>query len=245
MFLDLPLQFTKPKQWRSWKFLRKLDLPICSILTEDFNAKCSILAEKWYHKFHRSWDWHPNNNSRIQKIIDTPTHVINNSSSCFDIIFCNNNNILTKYVNNFSIFEKNHHKIIYGKINIRIPLPTNISPWRLGLIYKYWKYVNIENINKALFNFYWNEAFENLSIDRKVELLNKNLLNIFQKSIPNKRVKFDYCQSPWMIENLKKSSKERAKLAKYYDRYGQKKEDVEKLLAKAKNCTNEILEDKD
>ena len=36
-----------------------------------------------------------------------------------------------------------------------------------------YKRATIENIKKALSNFDWNEAFENPSVDEKVELLNK------------------------------------------------------------------------
>ena len=37
-----------------------------------------------------------------------------------------------------------------------------------------WDYsTNIENINKAISNFNWTRAFENLSVVKKVELLNE------------------------------------------------------------------------
>ena len=38
---------------------------------------------------------------------------------------------------------------------------------------------NTENINKAISNFNWTRAFENISVDKKVELLNEKLLNIY------------------------------------------------------------------
>ena len=38
---------------------------------------------------------------------------------------------------------------------------------------------NIENINKAISNFNWTRAFENISVDKKVELLNEKLLNFY------------------------------------------------------------------
>ena len=58
-----------------------------------------------------------------------------------------------------SIFDKYHHNIIYSKINMPAPLP----PIYIREVWDY-KKANIENIKKAL---------ENLSIDEKVELLNK------------------------------------------------------------------------
>ena len=38
---------------------------------------------------------------------------------------CNKMNIMSNYGVDLSIFEKRHQKIIFGKINIRIPLPPS------------------------------------------------------------------------------------------------------------------------
>ena len=62
---------------------------------------------------------------------------------------------------------------------------------------------NAENIKKAISSFNWNKAFENYSTDAIVELLNENLLNIFKNYIPNKKIKCDYRQPPWMNDNIK------------------------------------------
>ena len=67
----------------------------------------------------------------------------------------------------------------------------------------------ILNIYKAISNFNLTRAFENLSVDEKVELLNKTLPNIYLNYIPHKKIKCDYCQPPWMTDNIKKSLKER------------------------------------
>ena len=42
-------------------------LPIWSIVTVDFKARCSNLVETLFHKFNRSWNWPANNKSRVQK----------------------------------------------------------------------------------------------------------------------------------------------------------------------------------
>ena len=56
------------------------------------------------------------------QIIDKPTHVINNSVSFIDLIFCSNQNLMSKYGVDASIFDKCHHNIIYGKIGIPLLL---------------------------------------------------------------------------------------------------------------------------
>ena len=93
---------------------------------------------------------------------------------------------------------------IIGKVNICVPLlPVYIC--------KVWCYSkgNIDHINKVISNFNLTRAFENLSVDEKVELLNKTLPNIYLNYIPHKKIKCDYCQPPWMTDNIKKSLKER------------------------------------
>ena len=214
------------------------ELPLCSIVTGDFNVQCS-------------W-WWKNDISNLQdqeldsltlstgynQIIDKPTHVINISMSCIDLIFCTNQSVISNHGVDVSIFDKCHHNIIYCKINIRVPLP----PTYVREVWDYEK-ANIGNINKAISNFDWNKAFENLSVDEKVDLLNKTLLNIFRNYIPNKKIKCDYRQSPWMTGNIK-SLKERCKLTIIFYKNGQRKSDYDKVLEKSEECTKQILQAK-
>ena len=159
--------------------------------------------------------------------------------SCIDLIFCTNQNVISNYGVDVSMFKKCHHNIIHGKIDIRVPLP----PVYVREVWDYNK-ANVENIKKAVSNFNWNRAFENLSVDEKVELLNDTLLNIFRNYIPNKKIKCDYRQPPWMTDNIKKSLKQRSKLTKIYYKNGQKNSDHIKVLEKSEECTSLISEAK-
>ena len=122
--------------------------------------------------------------------------------SCIHLIFCTSKNIISNHgvdVTMLRCYEKCHHNIIYGKINIRVPLP----PVYIRKVRDYSK-ANIENINKAIFNFNWARAFENLSLDKKVKLLNEALLNIYRNYIRNRKTKCDYRQPPWITDSIKK-----------------------------------------
>ena len=55
--------------------------------------------------------------------MDKSTHAVNSSMPCIDLIFCTNLNVISKHGVDVTIFDKRHHDIIYGKINIRVPLP--------------------------------------------------------------------------------------------------------------------------
>ena len=127
----------------------------------------------------------------------------------------------------------------FGKINIRISLPPSY-------VREVWDYssANTKNIQKAVRNFDWKKSFEYLSVDRKNELLNETLLNIFRNYIPNKKIKFNYCQPPWMNDNKKRCLKEKSVLTKLFYKNGQKREDKEKLEAKAAYCTEQIMKAK-
>ena len=100
------------------------ELPICSVITGDLNARCS----KWCNKditnsVGREIDT-LTSSAGYKQIINKPTHIVNNSSSCIDLIFCNNLNLLSNNGVDLLLFEKCHH-IIFGKINIQIPLPPS------------------------------------------------------------------------------------------------------------------------
>ena len=103
--------------------------------------------------------------------------------SCTDLIFCTNQSVVSNHGVDILVFDKCHHNIIYGKTNIRVPLPQTY-------VREDWDYekANIEDIKKAIFDFDWNKAFENFSVDEKVDFLNQTLLNIFRNYIPNKKL---------------------------------------------------------
>ena len=102
---------------------------------------------------------------------------------------------------------------------------------------------DVQNIQKAILHFNWRKAFESLSVDSKVDLLNETLLNIFRNYIPNKKIKCDYRQPPWMTDDIKKSLKERSKLTKTYYKNGQQKID-DKVSEKSADCMKNITQAK-
>ena len=67
------------------------------------------------------------------------------SMSCIDLTFCTNQRVISDHRFDVSIFDKCHHNIIYGKSNIRVPLP----PIYVREVCDYEK-ANIENIGIKL-----------------------------------------------------------------------------------------------
>ena len=92
---------------------------------------------------------------------------------------------------------------------------TSVYPSHQNMFVKYGITVEqmFKKIKKSIKDFNWGKTLESLSIDSKVDLLNETL-NIFQNYIPNKKIKCDYRQHPWMKDSIKRSLKEHSKLTK-------------------------------
>ena len=147
------------------------EIPICSIITGDFNAHSS----NWWknditNTVGQEFD-SLTTSAGYSPIIDKPMHIVNNSMSYIVLIFCTNTNVNSKHGVDVSIFEKWYHNIIFGKIDICVPLPPSYVHGRgTQMSCDAWDYskANAENIKKAISSFNWNKAFENPSIDAKL-----------------------------------------------------------------------------
>ena len=80
---------------------------------------------------------------------------------------------------------------------------------------------------------------ENISIDGEVKHINKTLLNIFRK-----KIKCDYCEPPWINDNIKSSLKQRSNLTKVFYNIGLRKSDRIKVLEKSAELTQKIFKAK-
>ena len=215
------------------------EFPLCSVVTGEFNAGCSRWWKNDITNYFGTEIDTVTSSAGYSQLIDEPSYIINNSMSCIDLIFCTNKNVLSNSGVDVSIFKKCHHNIIFGKINIRVPLPP-------VYIREVWDYKNadVEHIKKAISNFDWENVFKSLSVNQKVETLNETLLNIFRDYIPNKMIKCDYRQPPWMTDSIRKSLNVRSKLTKNFYKNGLKKSDFDKVLVQSELCTKAILEAK-
>ena len=105
-------------------FLSNIDdhNPACSVITGDFNAR----SPQWW-----ALDKENNEGREISfltssagysQLIDQPTHITKESSSCIDLIFTSNPSFINASGIELSLYEKWHHNLIYGKINLNVPL---------------------------------------------------------------------------------------------------------------------------
>ena len=176
--------------------------PTCSIVIEDFNAKCS----KWCTSDKDNTAGFEldsiTTTAGYSQMINKPTHFINESWSCIDLIFSSNTSFVKNCGSELLICEKCHHNIIYGTLNFDIPLPP---PYDKD-IWDY-KHANTEIIQKAISTFYWSKSFLRRNANEKCKIPTDVLLNVFKNYIPHKTQKFDYKTPDWMNKSITSSLK--------------------------------------
>ena len=59
----------------------------------------------------------------MKQVINKPTHILENSSSCIDLNFSNQPNLITDSGVHPTLYSKCHHQIIYSKLNLKIEYP--------------------------------------------------------------------------------------------------------------------------
>ena len=116
----------------------------------------------------------------LQQITNEPTHLLENSQSCIDLIF-------TSYPN----------LIVNAKFNLKIHSPH--------LTNKKWCYGqgNTGLIRRAVQEFNSQVAFSNLYKSKTIYFSNKTILNIVLNFIPHETVICDDRDPPWVNTGIK------------------------------------------
>ena len=159
--------------------------PIASVIASDFNARST------------SWWSEDINTSEVTKlysltsakgflqIINEPTHIQTNSSSCIDSVFTDQTNLSVNSGVHFSLhlnslIPPNHHytSVLYG-------LKKRQILKKLG-----------NSVN-------WETLFNKKVIDAQVAVFTETILNVFRNYVPNKYVTIDDKDPVWMNETIK------------------------------------------
>ena len=131
--------------------------------------------------------------SGYTQLINSATHVIGNSSSCIDLIFTQQPNLVTSSGVHASLHNNCHHQITFAHINLLIEYP----PTYHRLI---WDYSNADilNIRRSTSSINWSHLFSDNHIDIQVSIFEECVLNVFKNCVPNKYVVFDDKEPVWM-----------------------------------------------
>ena len=134
----------------------------------------------------------------LQQIIKEPTHILDNSSSCIDLIFTSQPNLIIESGVYPSLHPNCHHQLVYAKFNLQIYYP----PQNYREIWHY-KDAGIELIRRAMDGFNWQKAFSSKNVNEKVDTFNKTILNILSNFIPHETITCDDRDPPWLNKKIK------------------------------------------
>ena len=113
----------------------------------------------------------------LYRLINEPTHLLQNSSPYIELIFTSQPNIVVAS-GVPSLHPNCHHQIIFAKFNLKIyyPPPYLREVWHS-------KKANADLIKRTISNFKSQKAFSGTNINEKVSLFNKTILNILNNYI--------------------------------------------------------------
>ena len=134
----------------------------------------------------------------FEQLISIPTHILPNSSSCIDLIFTNQPNLIFDCGVHATLHPYCHHQIVYCKFNLN----TEYFP-----PYERLEKVNSLNIRKSIEMVNWEAMFANKNFHEQANKINKVLMNVFSSFIPNKNVTFDEKDLSWMNEFVEREIK--------------------------------------
>ena len=160
----------------------------------------------------------------LTQLITEPTHILPNSSTCIDLIFSNQPNMVFESGVYPSLHVNCHHQIIYAKINFKIfyPPPYERQIW-------HYNRSNIQGIKLSIENINWERVFHDLNVDKQVELFQNYLMNIFENYIPNEVITINERESPWITSAIKNKIQEKNSLYKSFLRNGKTSIDLDKV----------------
>ena len=93
----------------------------------DFNAK----SKNWYSQDKTSFEGKTIESITSQfglyQLINEPTHLLENSSSCIDLIFTSQPNLVVVSGVHLSLHHNCHHQIVFAKFNLMMSYPPPYS----------------------------------------------------------------------------------------------------------------------
>ena len=165
--------------------------PFLTMVLGDFNAKNKL----WFDQDNTSYEGSILNELLPQygltQIIHEPTHILESSVSCIDLIFTSQENLVTNSGVHSSLHPNCHHQIVFSNFNLKI----HYSPPYERLIWKYEK-ANADLIKRAMKDFDWENKLSFIDINDQVALFDETNVNITSNFIPSETMIFDDREPP-------------------------------------------------
>ena len=134
-------------------------------------------------------------------MIKEPTHILDTSSSCIDLMFTSLPNLIIDSGVHSSVHRNCHHQIVYAKFKSEITYP----PHYLRYVWHY-EDANIELVRGAIYKINWTKAFSNTRVHEKLNIFNSTILNILSNFFPHEILTCDDKGPPWLNKKIKKNN---------------------------------------
>ena len=198
--------------------------PSLILIVGDFNARLSSWKADDPDTFEGIEIGNLTSSYGLVQIISDPTHILPNSSSCIDLIFTNQPNMITSSGVMSSLHPNCHHQITYANVNFKIFYPP---PYQR----KVWNYskANAELIRLSISNINWERMFLYKNANQQVEIFNTILNNVFDNYIPNKIITINDRDPPWLTSRIKNIICDKDMLYHQYIHNGRSQSDFDKV----------------
>ena len=173
--------------------------PFLVVLPGDFNAKSSNWCKTDIITSEGKVIENIPSQFALHQVSNEPTHILESSSSCIDLIFTSQPNLITESGFHPSLHSNSHHQIIFAKFNLEFIF--------LSLYFRNtWHYqdANTDLVRRATDMIHWDRAFVNTNVNEKVFILNRTIMNILSNFIPHKTVTVDGNDPSWFTKKKKK-----------------------------------------
>ena len=204
--------------------------PFSIVITGDFNCR----SNQWWGDDIENTEgklFEPlTSDLGLHQLISEPTHLMNNSKSCIDLIFTDQPNLFVDSGVHPTLHEQCHHQIVYGKLSIS----TVKQPPYTRHIWFYDK-SDTSSIKRSIELFDWQKHLGSLQCpNEQVKLLNETLINIYSNFIPNKTKKIRPNEVPWMTRDIKNFLRKRNRIYRNAVKKGhliKESDNLKKLIA--------------
>ena len=159
-------------------------------------------SKNWYSQNKTSFDGKTiesiSSQFGLYQLINEPTHLLEKSSLCIDLIFTSQPNLGVESGVHPSLNPNCHHQIVFAKFNLMIFYPPLYSR-------EVWHYreENTDLTRRAISNSNLEKACYNTTVSKKVYIFNETILNVLSNYIPYESLTYDDKDPPWFNSRVK------------------------------------------
>ena len=134
----------------------------------------------------------------LSQIINEATHILEASSSCIDLIFTTQPNLVVEPGVHPYLHANCHNQLVFAKFILQIyyppPFPREI--W-------HYKQANSELVRRAISSFKCDRTFLNTNVNEKVSIFTSTVMNILSNFIPHETIACDDKDPAWFNKAIK------------------------------------------